>query len=199
MRAFWTGTVLLAAILLAMTAALVGAGPSICKSTDAQGNIRYADCPPKSAVPPPPPLEPAPPAVTPPPAAEKPKPAAAARTGAVRMPASGRPGAALAESLPGLFSERRTNLVAGVPLLIVGVLLSLGGSIGYVIEAFRVRWWWGLGCLFFAPASVAFLILHWRVARKPFLISLVGMIVAVVGVVVIGVPPEALSRVPLGR
>ena len=38
-----------------------------------------------------------------------------------------------------------------------------------------------------APVSLAFLVMHWKVARQPFLVSLGGLAAALVGYYVLGV------------
>lgn len=59
-------------------------------------------------------------------------------------------------------------------LMFLGVALVVVGGIGTLIAAFRTSLVWGLACFLFAPASLAFLILHWDVARNPFLLQLAG-------------------------
>ena len=43
-----------------------------------------------------------------------------------------------------------------------------------LIAAFRVSALWFLLCLFISPVALVFVILHWDVARNPFLLQLVG-------------------------
>ena len=53
------------------------------------------------------------------------------------------------------------------------VLSILVFALGIPIAAFiHGRWGWGLATFFIAPTSILFLFLHWRIARRPFLISL---------------------------
>ncbi len=60
-------------------------------------------------------------------------------------------------------------------LVYVGVAISFIGGIGFLIAAFRESILWGLGCFFIFPVSLVFLILHWQVAKNPFLLQLVGI------------------------
>lgn len=60
-------------------------------------------------------------------------------------------------------------------LLILGLIIFAIGGIRFLIASFRVSIWWGLGCLFFFPAQVLFLIVHWGVAAKPFGTQIVGI------------------------
>ena len=57
---------------------------------------------------------------------------------------------------------------------VLGFLLIVLGGIGTLIAAFRTSVWWGLGCLLIAPVSLLFLIVHWNVAKNPFLVQLAG-------------------------
>lgn len=67
----------------------------------------------------------------------------------------------------------------------LGLALIIIGGIGFLIASFRTSILWGIGCLLFYPISIVFLILHWDVAKNPFLLQLLG-----VGVVLLGVMLE---------
>ncbi len=73
-----------------------------------------------------------------------------------------------------------------MPLLVVGMLVALVSSINFLVGAFRVGLGWGLGCLFLWPVGFAFLVLHWRVAKRPFFVSLAGLAAALVGYALLG-------------
>lgn len=62
-------------------------------------------------------------------------------------------------------------------LVISGFAIFILGSLWYVITAFRVSLWWGLGNIFVPFVSIIFLFVHWKMAIKPFLVSLLGIIV----------------------
>lgn len=64
-------------------------------------------------------------------------------------------------------------------LLILGMILACVGGIWLLVVAFKESVWWGLGSLFIGPVALVFTILHWQVAKKPFLISLAGTILLV--------------------
>jgi hypothetical protein len=83
-------------------------------------------------------------------------------------------------------TSRKTYPMVGLPLFAGGILVSLAASIAFVVAAFRVGAWWGLGCIFVAPVSLLFLVMHWRVARRSVLVSLGGWVVGVVGYVLLG-------------
>ena len=59
-------------------------------------------------------------------------------------------------------------------LILVGLGLSLLGGLAFLIAAFRSSILWGLGVLFIAPLSIAFLILHWSEAKNSFFLQLWG-------------------------
>jgi len=69
----------------------------------------------------------------------------------------------------------------GMLLVLVGWLVSLVGGIMVLIEAFKNSVVWGLASLFIPFVILVFVILNWDVSKKGFLISVVGMIIAVVG------------------
>ena len=59
-------------------------------------------------------------------------------------------------------------------LLAVGGVIIIVGYIMLLIAAFREGVLWGLLCFCFTPIQLVFLIVHWQVAKKPFLIQLLG-------------------------
>ena len=153
---------------------------SVCKSVDRRGNVSYGDCAPPTtykAPEPPPVVEEAP---TPP----APQPVAAVPPAEVQKPARRSFSAVWT---PSGTSSRKTYPIAGVPLLVGGMLVALVSSISFLVGAFRVGIWWGLGCIFLAPVSLVFLIMHWRVAKRPFLVNLAGLAAALVGCFILGV------------
>ena len=60
----------------------------------------------------------------------------------------------------------------GMLLLIIGLLLNAVGGIWLLVTAFRTSLMWGLLSLFLPFAGLVFAVLHWKDAKKPFLISL---------------------------
>ena len=41
--------------------------------------------------------------------------------------------------------------------------------------AFKTSPLWGVGCLLLAPVSLAYLVMHWKDAKNPFLLQLAGV------------------------
>ena len=66
-------------------------------------------------------------------------------------------------------------------LVYIGIAIFLIGGIGTLIASFKTSILWGLGCLFIAPVSLIFLILHWDVAKNPFFLQLIGIALAYIG------------------
>lgn len=70
----------------------------------------------------------------------------------------------------------------GVVILVIGSIIAVVGGLMLLIETFRESVVWGLASLFIGPVSLIFVILHWDVAKKPFLIQLAGICIAFLGV-----------------
>ncbi|MCQ4295115.1 MFS transporter [Pseudomonas stutzeri] len=65
-------------------------------------------------------------------------------------------------------------------LILGGLLLMLAGLVWLVSQAFATSLFWGLGSLV-PPLTLAFVFSHWRVARKAFILSSLGLIPLIVG------------------
>ncbi len=61
----------------------------------------------------------------------------------------------------------------------IHVFLGLGaiiiGAVTFIIAAFRTSILWGLGVIFFGPASLLYLVFHWSEGKKPFFLQLWGV------------------------
>lgn len=69
----------------------------------------------------------------------------------------------------------------GTILMIVGYILAGICGIWLLVVAFKESIGWGICCLLIPFASLVFVITHWPIAKKPFLYSLVGAVVAGIG------------------
>ena len=78
-------------------------------------------------------------------------------------------------------------------LLVSGLVVFLIGSTWYLIATFRVGILWGLSCMFLPFVSLIFLFVHWKVAAKPFFISMLGVTIAFSGTL-FGTAGEASSH-----
>lgn len=73
-------------------------------------------------------------------------------------------------TLPGVVAE---SLPAWrVALLVLGGIISFVCSVILIVRAFCVSILWGLGSLFLPLVGLIFVILHWQVAKVPFLVNL---------------------------
>jgi len=61
-------------------------------------------------------------------------------------------------------------------LIAIGGILAVITAFWYVFEACRVHILWGLAVLLIPGVSLVFLFMHWDVAKKPFLYSLLAMV-----------------------
>jgi hypothetical protein len=65
-------------------------------------------------------------------------------------------------------------------LLYIGAVLVFVGAIWLLVVAFKTHILWGLGCLLIYPVCLVFVVLHWKVASKPFLVQVAGCALALV-------------------
>jgi len=63
----------------------------------------------------------------------------------------------------------------------IGMILSLIGSLWFLVVAFRKSILWGLGCILLPFVSLIFLLFNLDEAIKPFGLSLGGIILALIG------------------
>ena len=57
---------------------------------------------------------------------------------------------------------------------VIGILIFIIGGILFLIESFKKSVVWGIACLLITPVVLVFTVMHWDVAKKPFLIQLAG-------------------------
>jgi hypothetical protein len=56
-----------------------------------------------------------------------------------------------------------------------GLIAIVVGGLWMLVRAFSEGVLWGLGCLFLPLVSLFFLIVHWRQAKDPFFLQLLGL------------------------
>ncbi|MCM8537077.1 MAG: hypothetical protein NE334_14150 [Lentisphaeraceae bacterium] len=66
-------------------------------------------------------------------------------------------------------------------LILVGICIGSFAGLWMLFEAFKESILWGLACLFLPFAGLLFLVLHWQVAKAPFLLGLLAIPFYVVG------------------
>ncbi|MEI6706017.1 MAG: hypothetical protein WCK96_02655 [Methylococcales bacterium] len=59
--------------------------------------------------------------------------------------------------------------------LAIAAVISLVYGIILMIKAFQVSIWWGLGYLFIPFVQLIFIVVHWQIAKDPFLKSLIAI------------------------
>ncbi len=80
-----------------------------------------------------------------------------------------------AQSLQNRYRYQVGNSALNMILLGSGLVVFLIGSIGYLIATFRVGILWGLSCMLLPLVSFIFLFVHWKIAAKPFFVSMLGV------------------------
>ena len=75
----------------------------------------------------------------------------------------------------------------GYILLIVGFIFCLYWQIRFLVVAYNQSLWWFFGCLFVPFIAWIFLFLNFKVTRRPFGLSLLGLIVSGLGGCMAGV------------
>ena len=78
-------------------------------------------------------------------------------------------------------------------LFLIGVAITILGALGLLLAAFSESVLWGLGCLFFSPVSLFFIILYWDRAKNPFLLELLGIVIMVVTLILGADAPTTVS------
>ena len=77
-------------------------------------------------------------------------------------------------------------VAVGIILLVVGLVIDIVGAILLLIRAFQASIWWGLGSIFIPFVSLIFVITHWAVAKRPFLLVILGTVLVIIGSVLAG-------------
>ena len=72
-------------------------------------------------------------------------------------------------------------------LAAIGFIIMFVGAIWILIIAFKKSVLWGLGSLFIPFVIFVFTFMNWKDTKKPFLIWLLGFIVAIIFVVLAAV------------
>ncbi len=71
--------------------------------------------------------------------------------------------------------------IIGFFLLFTGSIVCIYWQIRLLVAAFKCSLWWFFGCLFVPFADLAFVLFNFEVARKPFGLSLLGLIMTGLG------------------
>ena len=71
--------------------------------------------------------------------------------------------------------------IVGITLISVGLMISFVYGIILLVKAFQTSIWWGLGYLLVPLVALVFIVVHWEVAKQPFLTSLTAIPFIAVG------------------
>ncbi|MDX1972611.1 MAG: hypothetical protein SFY68_08785 [Candidatus Sumerlaeia bacterium] len=66
-------------------------------------------------------------------------------------------------------------------MLVFGGIVAIFGAIWLLLEQFKSGIFWFLACLFIPIVSLIWLVLHWEVGARPFLVYLLGVGLCFVG------------------
>ena len=86
------------------------------------------------------------------------------------------------QSIKRKYTQNIGNSTLSISVQVVGFIIFLIGSFGYLIATFRTSIIWGLSCLFLPFVSFIFLFVHWKNASKPFFTSMMGIAIIFLGV-----------------
>jgi hypothetical protein len=76
-------------------------------------------------------------------------------------------------------TKSRVSSAVYLPLLILGLGLSVVGGVWLLVEAFKTSIWWGLGCFFIPFVTLFYLFSYWKEARRPFGLYLLGIVILI--------------------
>jgi hypothetical protein len=71
--------------------------------------------------------------------------------------------------------------IIGLMLLVVGIVVCFYWQVRFLVVAYNCSLWWFFGCLFVPFVDWAFVLLHFKICRKPFGLSLLGLLLAGLG------------------
>ena len=75
----------------------------------------------------------------------------------------------------------------GCILLAVGLIIGVYGEVRFLVVAYNRNLWWFFGCLLVPLVAWVFLCLHLKASLKPFVLSLLGLLLAGLGCWMAGV------------
>jgi hypothetical protein len=66
-------------------------------------------------------------------------------------------------------------------LSVIGYVVMLVGFIMIVVKAFKTSIGWGIASLLIPIVALVFVAMNWAISKKPFLIWLAGLALAIIG------------------
>lgn len=82
--------------------------------------------------------------------------------------------------------------IIGLMLIGIGAIIAMIYGIILMVKSFQVSIWWGLGYIFIPLVSLIFIIVHWQVAKDPFLKSLIAIPFIILGMILL--PESTFSQ-----
>ena len=82
----------------------------------------------------------------------------------------------------------------GPALFVVGIVISLVGSVMVLSRAFRESVLWGLGCIFVPFVYIIFVVTHWQDTRKGFFTALAGTALFFLGGMMTPAPQKQVTQ-----
>ena len=79
------------------------------------------------------------------------------------------------------------GITIGYILVIAGLISCLYWQLRFLVVAYNCSLWWFFGCLFVPVVDLLFLVFHFKVAKKPFILSWFGLIIFGLGIWMAGI------------
>ena len=67
-------------------------------------------------------------------------------------------------------------------LTVIAAIIAVIYGVTLIIKAFQVSVWWGLGYMFVPFVALIFIVMHWQVAKEPFVKSLIAIPLMILGI-----------------
>jgi hypothetical protein len=80
----------------------------------------------------------------------------------------------------------RGMMILSHSLIVIGLVTWFVGDVMYLNAMYRRGFGWFFGGLFVPLIDLVFLFVHWRLAFRPFALSLAGIVVLFVGALISG-------------
>jgi hypothetical protein len=71
--------------------------------------------------------------------------------------------------------------ILGGVLTVIGTGASAAGFIWLLVKAFQESVGWGVACLLLPFVSIFFVFMHWPEAKRPFMVSMAGLGLQLIG------------------
>jgi hypothetical protein len=79
------------------------------------------------------------------------------------------------------------SAVLGYVMLFAGIFICIYWQMRFLVVTYRCSPWWFFGCLFVPFVDLAFVVFNFKIARKSYGLSLLGLILFGLGSLIAGV------------